>query len=104
MVNCLSSKFIYITNPKFMEEKCEKFCQSCTMPLEGGAKSGTEADGSKSKKYCHYCYENGQFKDPDMTMEEMKDIVKKAMKDSGANFFLRWMSVMMLPKLERWKK
>lgn len=32
---------------------------------------GTEADGSKSQKYCTYCYQNGNFTEPDITIDEM---------------------------------
>lgn len=52
-----------------MEKMEQKFCQSCSMPMgEGDALYGTEADGTKSTDYCHYCYENGKF-----TMEESMD-------------------------------
>lgn len=85
-------------------EKYEKFCQSCSMPLEDGKNSGTEKDGSKSLKYCSYCYEDGKFKDPDMTLDEMKKIVDDALKEKGWKRPLRWMSLMMLPRLERWEK
>ena len=33
---------------------------------------GTEADGTKSREYCNYCYENGAFT-ANCTMEEMID-------------------------------
>ena len=33
---------------------------------------GTEKDGSKSKDYCKYCYQNGEFTS-DVTLEEMID-------------------------------
>ena len=40
-----------------MEER--KFCQCCAMPLDKPEDKGTEADGSLSGDYCHYCYQNG---------------------------------------------
>jgi Putative zinc ribbon domain len=46
-----------------------KNCQSGGMPLKkspGGG--GTNADGTISAMYCSYCYENGQFKQPDWTV------------------------------------
>lgn len=45
-------------------------CQSCGMPLMDGG-YGTEADGSPSKEYCKFCYQNGAFTQPDMTLEKM---------------------------------
>lgn len=73
------------------------------MPLKRGENSGTEKDGQKSQKYCYYCYEKGEFKDPDMTLEKMKEVVDKALKDKGWIKPLRVFSLMMLPGLERWK-
>lgn len=85
-----------------------KQCQSCGMPLESkkaGDCRGTEKDGSKSEKWCSLCYENGAFTGPDCTLDEMKDIVDKALREDGKNrFFLRWMAKKQLPHLERWKK
>jgi hypothetical protein len=37
------------------------FCQSCAVPLNKPELFGTEADGSRSEKYCAYCYQNGAF-------------------------------------------
>ncbi len=52
--------------------KTNKNCQSCGMPLkkdsEGG---GTEKDGTRSKMYRSYCYGNVEFKNPEMTVDEM---------------------------------
>ena len=37
-------------------------CQSCGMPLSKDPKNGgTNKDGSKSDKYCSYCYKDGKF-------------------------------------------
>lgn len=51
----------------------EKFCQSCAMPLNlhGQDVRGTEKDGSKSERYCSYCYADGAFLEPDITFEQM---------------------------------
>ncbi len=84
-------------------EKSYSQCQSCGMPLENGSKAGTEADGSKSSKYCNLCYENGEFKEPDITLEDMKVICDNALKEKGWIAPLRWMAKMQLPSLERWK-
>lgn len=81
-----------------------KNCQSCSMPLnkdpQGG---GTEADGSKSKMYCSLCYENGAFRQPDISMEEMQVFVKGKMKEMGIPGFMAGMFTKKIPKLERWK-
>ena len=49
-------------------EKHYKDCQSCGMPLKKSPNGGgSNADGSISKMYCAYCYENGKFVNPDWT-------------------------------------
>jgi hypothetical protein len=81
-------------------------CQSCGMPLQtkkAGDCRGTESNGSKSEKWCSLCYENGSFIGGDCTLEEMTQIVDKALKDQNAWFLMRWMAKKQLPKLERWK-
>ena len=86
-------------------EKEYKMCQSCSMPLEKDEKGGgTNADGSKSKMYCSYCYENGKFTQPDITASEMQAFVKGKLKAMGgfmglfAGFFSSG-----VPRLERWR-
>ncbi len=87
-----------------MEQKFYKQCQSCGMPLKDGAASGTEADGSKCLMYCNLCYANGQFIDPEMTLDQMKKICDDALKKKGWIKPLRLMSAWQLPTLKRWKK
>lgn len=80
-------------------------CQSCSMPLSkdptGG---GTNADGTKSDKYCGYCYQNGEFVAKDMTVTEMQEYVKKKLKEMGFPGFMAGMLTKGIPKLERWQK
>lgn len=58
-----------------------KFCQSCGMPLNKDPKQGgSEKDGTKSKKYCSYCYEEGAFTSPDIdTAKKMQQFCIKVM-------------------------
>ena len=47
-------------------------CQSCGMPIEGPAENfGTEADGTPSRDYCKFCYQNGNFTAPELTVNQM---------------------------------
>lgn len=83
-----------------------KQCQSCGMPLQtkkAGDCRGTEADGSKSDKWCSLCYENGAFIGPECTLDEMKQIVDKALQEQGSGKLMRWMAAKQLPRLERWR-
>ena len=54
--------------------------------------------------YCSYCYENGDFTQPDITVDEMKALVKGKMKEMGFPGFLAGFFTKGIPKLERWKK
>jgi hypothetical protein len=49
------------------------FCQSCGMPLEKPEDFGTGAQGFSINDYCHFCFQNGAFTEPRITMEEMID-------------------------------
>ena len=87
----------------------QKFCQSCGMPLTEQV-LGTNADGSKNKDYCMYCYKDGKFLQ-ECTMDEMiehcsqfvdevnknmpKPMTKEEYKDMMRGFF---------PMLKRWKE
>ncbi len=79
----------------------KQFCQSCSMPLDGKV-NGTEKDGSLSQKYCSMCYENGEFRDPDLTLEEMTKIVDRVLTKKGWGRIRRFFARGYLPKLERW--
>ena len=84
----------------------DKYCQCCGMPMgDTNELYGTEQDGSKSKDYCKYCYENGAFTS-DCTMEEMiafcvTIMVKEnpAMSEDTAREMMR----QYFPTLKRWK-
>jgi hypothetical protein len=85
-------------------ETVYKNCQSCGMPMKRDEKGGgTNADGSKSKMYCSKCYEKGNFRDPNMTVDEMKVLVKGKLKEFGFPGFLAGMFTKGIPNLERWK-
>lgn len=44
---------------------------------------GTDQDGNKIEDYCVYCYENGAFKQPNITLQEMADICTGYMVEEG---------------------
>ena len=74
------------------------------MPLSSPELSGTEKDGSRKKYYCKYCYENGQFTHPNLTLEEMKTNVKSRMEAMNIDPDLIDLTVSSLPNLKRWRK
>jgi hypothetical protein len=80
-----------------------QMCQSCGMPLKDKNK-GTEKDGSLSNLYCDLCYENGAFKDPDLTLEQMQKICIQAMRNMHfPKFMATRIAKKQLPQLRRWQ-
>lgn len=74
------------------------------MPLKRDAHGGgTEADGSRSVKYCSHCYQNGRFVLPDITAEEMQERVRTKMADMGLPRVLGGLFTRGIPKLDRWQ-
>lgn len=84
--------------------KTHKNCQSCGMPFSKDEKGGgTEKDGQKSKLYCSHCYEYGEFTLPNITVDEMKQLVEDKIVSFGFPRFLSKFFTRNIPKLERWK-
>lgn len=89
-----------------MEQNEMIFCQSCAMPMPDEEVMGTNADGSKNRDYCHYCFENGAFAREE-TMEEMIEsclpFVSKGDPWPDEETARREMGKI-FPQLKRWKK
>jgi len=84
--------------------KANKTCQSCGMPLKRDPKSGgTNADGTVNHAYCSYCYAEGQFTQPDMTVDQMRTLVIGKLKEMGFPRFISRLFAGNLNKLERWR-
>ena len=80
------------------------FCQSCGMPMKKTEDFGTNADKTKSNDYCQFCFQNGKFTDPNITIEQMIEKVTgfaKQMKMSEEQ--AREMAKTFIPKLKRWQ-
>jgi len=84
----------------------ENCCQSCGLPFnEEHAHFFTkEADGTDSI-YCTFCYKDGKFTDPDITMDEMIEIQLPILVGRlGTETEVREQLGGFLPTLKRWKK
>ena len=46
------------------------FCNSCGRPM-GRNDYGSNEDGSPNMDYCKDCFQNGEFTEPDITVNEM---------------------------------
>jgi len=77
-----------------------KYCQSCGMPLKKDPKKGgTEKDCTKSNKYCSYCYQSGEFLNPEIdTPKKMQSFCIEKMKEQGMPKFMGWLLTRSIPK------
>ena len=83
-----------------------KICQSCGMPIDKDPnKGGTNADQSRSDKYCSFCYKDGKFTDEGISLrDKIEKNIQIAVK--GMNIpesKAREMAENLLPNLERWR-
>lgn len=85
-------------------EQTYRNCQSCGMPLKKDEKGGgTNADGSRSAKYCSHCYQDGRYTTPDITVDGMQELVRGKMREMGFPSLLGWFFTRGIPRLERWR-
>lgn len=81
------------------------FCQSCGMPMVKPEDFGTDGTGRRINDFCRYCYANGAFTDPALTMPEMIDRCvtimtgSMGMPEAGARALL----ADVMPTLKRWQ-
>ncbi|MCC6817114.1 MAG: zinc ribbon domain-containing protein [Saprospiraceae bacterium] len=57
-----------------------------------------------NKEFCAFCFEKGEFTNPEMTVTEMQEFVKSKMKEMGFPSFHCGLFTKGIPKLNRWKK
>ncbi|MFC0775056.1 zinc ribbon domain-containing protein [Terrimonas alba] len=77
--------------------------QSCSMPLDNPELLGPEKDGSPSTEDCKYCYQNGEFTHPGLTLDEMKDRMTRIMDKETLPEDMLEAAINRLPHLKRWK-
>ncbi len=103
--SCQVSFAIVSTNKAKGGMTMQSYCQSCGMPLVEEALLGTEKEGEKSQDYCTYCYEGGEFKQPQLTVDEMIEICVPHLMEGGMpENEARNMLTSFLPNLKRWRK
>ena len=80
-------------------------CQSCAMPMDKTELFGTNKDETRSNGYCTFCFQNGKFTEPEMTMQQMVDkcvrimVQRNIMVEEDA----RKLMAGAIPNLKRWK-
>lgn len=78
-------------------------CQSCGIPLDNDAIKGTEKNGLKNQEYCKFCYDQGGFINPNLTIDEMKERVENQMKKLKLSDEAIQEAISVLLPLNRWK-
>ncbi len=82
----------------------KSICQSCGMPLTNDVR-GLEKDKSSNMEYCKFCYGDGAFRNPDLTLEDQTNklvaIATAKLKMSKGDAYM--LAKNTLPKLKRWK-
>ncbi len=79
-------------------------CQSCGMPLQFDPQDGgSEADGSRSRTYCSYCYADGQFREPGLSLEDMQQRVRQLLRKRNAPWYIRAYMAHRVATLARWR-
>lgn len=80
-------------------------CQSCGLPFneEHVHFIATRPDGSKSI-YCTNCYKDGKFIHPNMTMEEMIELIVPILGRQIGEEVARKEMTALFPTLKRWEK
>lgn len=67
---------------------------------------GTNANGVRSEEFCSYCFQNGKFTEPEITLQDMINkcvkimVQKNIMPERQAREFM----MNTLPNLKRWQK
>lgn len=72
------------------------------MPLKKAEDRGTEKNLEKSSMYCKHCYQEGELLQKNMTVDEMKQLVKEKCVEMGIPKFLAVFFVKNIHKLKRW--
>lgn len=79
-------------------------CQCCAMPMRTEEEFGRNADGSKNLEYCCYCFKNGAFSTPNITLNQMIEKVAALMKKMGMTDEQILKTKQLIPTLKRWRK
>ncbi|MFH0856789.1 MAG: zinc ribbon domain-containing protein [bacterium] len=84
-------------------EQSQVFCQSCAMPIAKNEDFGTNTDGSQNNDYCHYCFQNGKFTEPNITIKQMTEKCIGIMKQMNMSEEQIEQTKNFIPTLKRWK-
>lgn len=81
-----------------------KRCESCGIPLSRDPEhGGTEADGTRSTRYCSMCYADGAFLQDAPDGLTFQRETMKAMIADGWSRPMAWLFTRGIPRLPRWR-
>lgn len=88
----------HIHLPSFSNE-----CQSCGIEFNSIHKRGTEKNETKNYHFCLNCYELGEFKNPNLSIVEIKEKMHEYLsnKNKSEKYINRYLRK--IEKLDRWK-
>lgn len=78
-------------------------CQSCSMPMVWQTDFGTNSDGSRNYEFCRFCFQDGKYLDPELTVDRMIGMSTEAMQRMKLSEELIEQAKMVIPTLKRWK-
>lgn len=81
-------------------------CQSCGTPLQDPNIRGSDEGKAKVHSYCIFCFKEGRFTEPRLTMEEMGWRIHRLLVQQ-ASIPAREAATLidrLLPKLDRWRQ
>ena len=89
----------------YIEASKGPFCQSCGMPMKRPVDFGMGGDGRRVNDYCHFCFDDGHFIQPDMTPQQMIDQCVSFMtrQTFTPESEARALMTEVIPKLRRWR-
>jgi len=88
----------------YVETSKGPFCQSCGMTLRRSGDFGTDARGVRINDYCRFCYIDGAFTDPDLTVQGMIDqcVEFKVRQTWSTEMDAQALMRQVIPQLKRW--
>lgn len=81
-------------------------CQSCGIFIMNHHEFGRSATNAIVTDYCRYCYQKGQFVEPDITLEQMIEKLIPAMKTNRniTDEQAKEMAGSLISGLKRWRQ
>ncbi len=80
-------------------------CQSCGMPMKIDSDFGINSDKSKNEDYCTYCFKDGLFTNPNITMDQMiAGCIGIMVKFGTPEAQAKQQMQLLIPTLKRWRK